>query len=146
MIQHLLEIDVQGKKILDMGCGTAILAILAEMKGAKPIDAIDIDNWCYLNSIENAERNNCHEITVFEGDASLLAGKKYDLIIANINRNILLNDMQSYVDCLLPSGTLLLSGFYTEDIPFIDASCVEKGLTYVKKFERNNWVSLKYVN
>jgi ribosomal protein L11 methyltransferase len=146
MIQHLLEIDVQGKKTLDMGCGTAILAILAEMKGAKPIDAIDIDNWCYLNSIENAERNNCHEITVFEGDASLLAGKKYDLIIANINRNILLNDMQSYVDCLLPSGTLLLSGFYTEDIPFIDASCVEKGLTYVKKFERNNWVSLKYVN
>ena len=146
MIQHLLEIDVLGKKTLDMGCGTAILAILAEMKGAKPIDAIDIDNWCYLNSIENAERNNCHEITVFEGDASLLAGKKYDLIIANINRNILLNDMQSYVDCLLPSGTLLLSGFYTEDIPFIDASCVEKGLTYVKKFERNNWVSLKYVN
>lgn len=146
MIQHLLEIDVQGKKTLDMGCGTAILAILAEMKGAKPIDAIDIDNWCYLNSIENAERNNCHEITVYEGDASLLAGKKYDLIIANINRNILLNDMQSYVDCLLPDGTLLLSGFYTEDIPFIDASCVEKGLTYVKKFERNNWVSLKYVN
>ena len=146
MIQHLLEIDVQEKKTLDMGCGTAILAILAEMKGAKPIDAIDIDNWCYLNSIENAERNNCHEITVFEGDASLLVGKKYDLIIANINRNILLNDMQSYVDCLLPDGTLLLSGFYTEDIPFIDASCVEKGLTYVKKFERNNWVSLKYVN
>ena len=146
MIQHLLEIDVQGKKTLDMGCGTAILAILAEMKGAKPIDAIDIDNWCYLNSVENAERNNCNEITVYEGDASLLAGKKYDLIIANINRNILLNDMQSYVDCLLPGGTLLLSGFYTEDIPFIDASCVEKGLTYVKKFERNNWVSLKYVN
>ena len=146
MIQHLLEIDVLGKKTLDMGCGTAILAILAEMKGAKPIDAIDIDNWCYLNSIENAERNNCHEITVYEGDASLLAGKKYDLIIANINRNILLNDMQSYVDCLLPDGTLLLSGFYTEDIPFIDASCVEKGLIYVKKLERNNWVSLKYVN
>ena len=146
MIQHLLEMDVRGKKTLDMGCGTAILAILAEMKGAKPIDAIDIDNWCYLNSIENAERNNCHEITVFEGDASLLVGKKYDLIIANINRNILLNDMQSYIDCLLPDGTLLLSGFYTEDIPFIDASCVEKGLTYVKKFERNNWVSLKYVN
>ena len=146
MIQHLLEIDVLGKKTLDMGCGTAILAILAEMKGAKPIDAIDIDNWCYLNSIENAERNNCHEITVYEGDASLLAGKKYDLIIANINRNILLNDMQSYVDCLLPDGTLLLSGFYTEDIPFIDASCVEKGLIYVKKLERNNWVSLKYIN
>jgi ribosomal protein L11 methyltransferase len=146
MIQHLLETDVAGKKTLDMGCGTAILAILAEMKGAKPIDAIDIDNWCYLNSIENVERNNCSQITVYEGDAALLEGKKYDVIIANINRNILLNDMQSYVDCLNKNGILLLSGFYNEDIPFIDASCTEKGLTYVKKFERNNWVSLKYLN
>jgi ribosomal protein L11 methyltransferase len=146
MIQHLLEIEVKGMKTLDMGCGTAILAILAEMKGAEPIDAIDIDNWCYLNSIENAERNNCHHITVYEGDAALLEGKKYDLIIANINRNILLNDMQVYVECLNPNATLLLSGFYEEDIPFIDASCTEKGLTYVKKFQRNNWVSLKYVN
>jgi len=146
MIQHLLETDVTGKKTLDMGCGTAILAILAEMKGAQPIDAIDIDNWCYLNSIENVERNNCSQITVYEGEATLLEGKQYDVIIANINRNILLNDMQSYVDCLNKNGILLLSGFYTEDIPFINASCTEKGLTYVKKFERNNWVSLKYVN
>jgi ribosomal protein L11 methyltransferase len=146
MIQHLLETNVEGKKTLDMGCGTAILAILAEMKGAQPIDAIDIDNWCYLNSIENATRNNCNQITVYEGDADLLIGKKYDLIIANINRNILLNDMQTYVDCLNKEGILLLSGFYKEDIPFIDASCTEKGLTYVKKFERNNWVSLKYIN
>ena len=144
--QHLLETNVSNLKTLDMGCGTAILAILAEMKGAKPIDAIDIDNWCYLNSIENAERNNCHEISVYEGDASLLKGNKYDLIIANINRNILLNDMQQYVDCLNKNGILLLSGFYNEDIPFIDESCTEKGLTFVKKFERNNWVSLKYVN
>jgi ribosomal protein L11 methyltransferase len=146
MIQHLLETDVTKKKTLDMGCGTAILAILAEMKGAQPIDAIDIDNWCYQNSIENAERNNCTTISVYEGDASLLRDKKYDLIIANINRNILLNDMQSYVDCLNQNGILLLSGFYTEDIPYIDASCTEKGLTFVKKIERNNWVSLKYVN
>jgi len=146
MIQHLLETDVTGMKTLDMGCGTAILAILAEMKGAEPIDAIDIDNWCYLNSIENAERNNCHEISVYEGDAALLKDKNYDLIIANINRNILLNDMQAYVDCLNKGGILLLSGFYNEDISSIDACCTEKGLTYVKKFERNNWVSLKYVN
>jgi len=143
MIQHLLETDVAGKKTLDMGCGTAILAILAEMKGATPIDAIDIDNWCYLNSIENAERNNCKDITVYEGDAALLVDKKYDVIIANINRNILLNDMKQYVDCLNANGTLFLSGFYTEDIPVITAACTENGLTYVKKFERNNWVALK---
>lgn len=144
MIQHLLEMEIANMKTLDMGCGTAILAILAEMKGAKPIDAIDIDNWCYLNSIENCERNNCSQISVYEGEAALLAGKNYDLIIANINRNILLNDMQTYVDCLNPNGILLLSGFYNEDISFIDASCTEKGLKYDKKFERNNWVSLKY--
>ena len=146
MIQHLLEMDVTNLKTLDMGCGTAILAILAEMKGAKPIDAIDIDNWCFLNSIENCERNNCNNITVYEGDACLLKDKKYDLIIANINRNILLNDMQSYVDCLNENGTILFSGFYEEDIPYINGSCVEKGLIYVKKIQRNNWVSLKYVN
>ena len=144
MIQHLLETDVTDKKTLDMGCGTAILAILAEMKGAKPIDAIDIDNWCYLNSIENAARNNCSHISVFEGDAALLKDKKYDLIIANINRNILLYDLQTYVDCLNSDGILLLSGFYTEDIEAINESCTTKGLEFVKKIERNNWVSLKY--
>ncbi len=146
MIQLLLETNVTNLKTLDMGCGTAILAILAEMKGAKPIDAIDIDNWCYLNSIENVERNNCLEISVYEGDANLLHGKKYDLIIANINRNILLNDMQQYVDCLNKNGILLLSGFYKEDITIINQSCTEKGLSIVKKLERNNWVALKYVN
>ncbi len=144
MIQHILETDCTNKKTLDMGCGTAILAILAEMKGAQPIDAIDIDNWCYLNSIENAERNNCKHISVYEGDADLLVGKRYDIIIANINRNILLNDMQTYVDCLNENGLLFLSGFYTEDIPVISESCVSKGLTYVKQFERNNWVALKF--
>lgn len=144
IIQHLLETDVKNKKTLDMGCGTAILAILAEMKGAHPIDAIDIDNWCYLNSIENAERNNCKHITVYEGDASLLKGKKYDVIIANINRNILLNDMQTYVDCLNENGIIFLSGFYTEDFEAINESCVTKGLTYEKEIVRNNWMSLKY--
>jgi ribosomal protein L11 methyltransferase len=127
-----------------MGCGTAILAILAEMKGAQPIDAIDIDNWCYLNSIENAARNNCQYITVYEGDAALLVDQKYELIIANINRNILLADMPAYTKCLLPGGILLLSGFYEEDIPFLEASCVENGLQYVSKLQRNNWVSLKF--
>lgn len=146
MIQHLLETDVDGKKTLDMGCGTAILAILAEMKGAKPIDAIDIDNWCYLNSIENAGRNNCSHITVYEGDAALLEGKTYDVIIANINRNILLNDMRHYVDSLNEGGILLLSGFYDDDFPAIDESCTSLGLTFVKKLSRNNWISLKYVN
>lgn len=145
VIQHLLELELTNKKTMDMGCGTAILAILAEMKGAKPIDAVDIDNWCYLNSIENTERNNCKHISVYEGDATWLKqGQKYDLFIANINRNILLNDMTSYVNCMNDNATLLLSGFYTEDIPAIQECCENLGLTYLSKKERNNWVALKF--
>ena len=145
MVQHLLDLDLTNKKTLDMGCGTGILAIFAEMKGAQPIDAIDIDNWCYLNSIENVERNNCRHISVFEGDASLLLNKKYDVIIANINRNILINDMSSYMNCLNENGIILFSGFYKEDIPIIDAEVSKYGLILDKVIERNNWVSLKYI-
>jgi ribosomal protein L11 methyltransferase len=145
MVQHLLQLDLTNKKTLDMGCGTGILAIFAEMKGAQPIDAIDIDNWCYQNSLENVERNNCKHISVYEGDASLLMNKKYDVIIANINRNILLNDMASYMNCLNDDGIILFSGFYQEDIPIIDAEVSKYGLTLYKIIERNNWVSLKYI-
>ena len=145
MVQHLLDLDLTNKKTLDIGCGTGILAIFAEMKGAQPIDAIDIDNWCYLNSIENVERNNCKHISVFEGDASLLLNKKYDVIIANINRNILINDMSSYMNCLNENGIILFSGFYKEDIPIIDAEVSKYGLILDKVIERNNWVSLKYI-
>lgn len=146
MIQHILNNDFNGKSVLDMGCGTGVLAILAEMKGATDIDAIDIDNWCYLNSLENVERNNCHNISVYEGDASLLNDKQYDTIIANINRNILLNDMESYVACLNDSGILLLSGFYKDDIPIIKETCNNLGLTCVETIEKNHWVALKFIN
>lgn len=145
MVQHLLELDLTNKKVLDMGCGTGILAIFAEMKGAKPIDAIDIDNWCYLNSIENVERNNCSNIDVYEGEASLLIDQKYDVIIANINRNILLNDMHAYMKCLNKNGVLLLSGFYKEDIDIINAEVSKYNYKIDKTIERNNWVALKYV-
>lgn len=144
MVQHLLQTDLHDKKVLDMGCGTGILAILAEMKGAKPIDAIDIDNWCYVNSIENVERNNCNNIEVYEGDSSFLINKKYDIIIANINRNILLMDMKTYADCLDSKGVLMLSGFYQEDIPVIDDEASRYNLKIETIIERNNWVSLKY--
>ena len=144
MVQHLLQLDLEGKKVLDMGCGTGILAIFAEMKGANPIDAIDIDNWCYENSVENVARNNCKNISVYEGDAALLVDKKYDVIIANINRNILLMDMQAYTNCLNDNGVLLLSGFYQDDIPVIDAEVSKYNLKLETVIERNNWVALKY--
>ncbi|WGD33855.1 50S ribosomal protein L11 methyltransferase [Olleya sp. YS] len=146
MIQHILKNDFKDKSVLDMGCGTAVLAILAEMKGAKPIDAIDIDNWCYLNSLENVERNNCKHVSVFEGDASLLEGKNYDVIIANINRNILLNDIKIYSKCLNPKGSLFLSGFYDTDIPLIEKECLTNNLILKDSLKRNNWVALKFEN
>ncbi len=146
MIQHILKNDLKDKSVLDMGCGTGVLAILAEMKGANPIDAVDFDNWCYLNSIENVERNNCKHITVIEGDASVLINKKYDIIIANINRNILLNDMAIYAACLNKKGLLFLSGFYNDDIPMLQEACEKHMLKFQEKLERNNWVSLKFLN
>jgi ribosomal protein L11 methyltransferase len=145
MIQHLLALDLENKKVLDMGCGTGILAIFAEMKGAQPTDAIDIDSWCYQNSIENVQRNGCKHITVLEGDSSLLKGKKYDVIIANINRNILLSDMKIYTDCLRQEGILLLSGFYKDDIAIIESEVVKHGLVFDKMIQRNSWVALKYL-
>lgn len=146
MIQHILKNDFDGKSVLDMGCGTGVLAILAEMKGAKPIDAIDYDNWCYLNSLENVDRNNCKHITVLEGDANLLEGRSYDVIIANINRNILLNDMEAYVKSLNANGTLFLSGFYVDDIPVIEQACNKHHLKLVETIEKNQWVALKFLN
>lgn len=146
MIQHILKNEFTNKSVLDMGCGTGILAILAEMKGAKPIDAIDYDNWCYLNSLENVERNDCKHITVLEGDAGLLKNRCYDIIIANINRNILLNDINVYVSCLNKNAFLFLSGFYKDDIPSIEGECNTYNLKMVEVIEQNNWVALKFVN
>lgn len=146
MIQHILKNDFKNKSVLDMGCGTGVLAILAEMRGATKLEAIDIDNWCYLNSLENVERNNCNKITVFEGDASLLKGRSFDVIIANINRNILLNDLETYCNCLNPEAQLFLSGFYKDDIQVIEAECNKHGLKRVDTLERNHWVALKFVN
>ena len=145
MLQHILDHDFKGKSVLDMGSGTGVLAILAAMKGAVAIDAIDIDNWCYLNAKENVERNNCSHINVYEGTADLLTDQQYDIIIANINRNILLEDIPTYVKCLKKGGILFVSGFYKEDIPQISERCKEVGLKFEKNLEKNNWVAVKYV-
>ncbi|MBK5192235.1 MAG: 50S ribosomal protein L11 methyltransferase [Flavobacteriaceae bacterium] len=145
MLQFILKNDWEGKTVLDMGCGTGVLAILAEMKGAKKVDAIDIDNWCYLNSLENVVRNNCELISVYEGAAELLEGKHYDMIIANINRNILLEDISKYSECLNPGGKLFLSGFYIEDIPAIEEECNLNGLKIEDELEQENWTALSFI-
>ena len=146
MIQLLLETDLKEKDVLDMGCGTGVLAILAEKLGARHADAIDIDTWCYENSLENVERNSCRNIDVYEGDAKLLEGKEYDVVIANINRNILLQDLDKYAAVLREGGVLLLSGFYEDDISIIKEKCSALKLNFTQKLEKNLWVALKFLN
>ena len=144
MLQQLLPLSLEGAKVLDMGCGTGILAIMAALRGAHDIIAIDIDPWCVENATENVQQNNCSFITIKEGDVSLIAGEQYNLILANINRNILLSDIPAYAQTLLPKGLLLVSGFYEEDLAAIKEKCQEVGLTYISHIERNRWVSAKF--
>lgn len=146
MVRHLLDTDCVGKSVLDMGCGTGILGILAKKKGATRVDAVDIDPGCVLNARDNVERNGCEDIRVFQGDSTVLTGKKYDLILANINRNSLLADIPHYAKCITPGGSLFLSGFYKEDVAAISSRCEAYGLTLEKKLEKNRWIAVKYVS
>ncbi len=143
--EWLLNNDVKNLKVLDMGCGTGILAILAAMRNAQSIDAIDIDEWAYNNAIENVKTNNvADKITIQQGDAALLKGHTYDLILANINRNILLQDMAAYVDSLTEGGTLVVSGIFTEDIPTITEEATKQGLQQVEEKSRNKWARVVF--
>lgn len=146
IIGELLDADLKGKSVLDMGCGTSILAILASMRGADPVTAIDIDDWCVNNSRDNIQLNGLNNINVELGDARLLEGRApFDVIIANINRNILINDMKHYVACMHPGSELYLSGFYVDDIPVIQAEAEKNGLSYVHHKEKNRWAAVKMI-
>lgn len=146
IICELLDADLKDKSVLDMGCGTSILAILASMRGANSVTAIDIDDWCVNNSRDNIALNNIHNIEVELGDASLLEGREaFDVIIANINRNILLADMDRYAACMHKGSELYMSGFYVEDIPFIREKAESLGMTFVHHREKNNWAAVKFV-
>lgn len=145
VIAELLKMELEGKSLLDMGCGTAVLAILAAMRGAKDIVAIDIDTWCTDNSIENIAVNKIEGIDVQLGGAELLTGLHFDIVLANINRNILLADMEHYSACLTSGGELLMSGFYVEDIPLIEAEANRNGLKLVDYKEKNNWAVVKTI-
>ncbi|WP_042372189.1 50S ribosomal protein L11 methyltransferase [Bacteroides neonati] len=145
IIGELLETTLNGKSVLDMGCGTSILAILARLRGAAPCLAIDIDEWCVRNSIENIALNGLTDIEVKEGDASILQGKgPFDVVIANINRNILVNDMKHYIACMQPGSELYMSGFYIDDVPVIRAEAERNGLTFVHQKEKNRWAAVKF--
>jgi ribosomal protein L11 methyltransferase len=146
IIAELLDTDLLGKRVLDMGCGTSILAILASMRGAREVTAIDIDDWCVNNSRDNIALNNCTNITVELGDAHSLAGREpFDVVIANINRNILLADMPAYAAVMKAGSQLLMSGFYVEDIPAIRQMAESLGFRFEHHREKNRWAAVKFV-
>ena len=144
MISFILANSFSNSSVCDIGSGTGVLAILAEKRGANRIDAIDIDNWCYLNSIENIERNNSKNVNVYEGEVHKLMQFTYDNIFANINLNVLLVDIPIYSTMLNTGGLLYLSGFYKKDIKSIEKVAEISNLSLVDSKVKNQWVALKF--
>ena len=144
MLEAILGLDLAGKAALDMGCGTAVLAILAHQKGASRVLAVDVDDWAYANALENKQLNRAGTITVVQGGAEQLPGSgEFDFVFANINRNVLLNDLGRYALCMKPGAWLLMSGFYTDDIPAINNECIRNGLGFHSAAEQNRWAILR---
>lgn len=143
IIQLLKDEELEGKEVMDMGTGTGVLAILCKMKGAKMVDAWDNDNWAFENAKENALNNNA-DINVKLSDASNLS-KNYDLFIANINRNILLQDMNLYANHLKPNGVLLLSGFYDSDVDILIQKAKTNNLELIHHITKENWAALRFI-
>jgi ribosomal protein L11 methyltransferase len=141
MVETILENDMENKTVLDMGCGTGILGILASMKGARKVTAIDIDEWSFTGANENAALNNIENMVVKQGDAGLLGSEKFDVIFANIHKNVLINDLPAYFEVLQPKGLLVMSGFYAEDIPDIKSKAESLGLKDYGFKKKNNWVA-----
>ncbi|MBD5379715.1 MAG: 50S ribosomal protein L11 methyltransferase [Bacteroides sp.] len=143
IIERLLTMELNNKSIIDMGTGTGILAILAAMRGANPVEAIEIDPMAHINAVENVKLNGHPEIDVILGDASALSNiQPADILLANINRNIIVGDMESYSKALKSGGTMILSGFYEEDIPVVAQAAKQYGLKQTDYTTRDRWASL----
>lgn len=143
MISFLLETPLEGQTVLDMGCGTGVLAILAAMRGAAGGEAIDNDTWAYENTVENLQRNTIKNIHALCGGKELLGATTFDIVLANINRNILLDQMAHYAKITSPQGLLFMSGFYEEDVAIIVETAAGLGYHFLEKKSKNNWVALK---
>lgn len=144
MSKTMFELDFKNKSVLDMGCGTGILAILAHQLGAKQIIGIDIDDWSIENSIENSTINNTSDIVFKKGDVSILpTNETFDIILANINKNVLKQDMATYYKCLNQNGFLLLSGFFTADVDELKQLAQSIGFTFIESYNKNEWAVIK---
>jgi ribosomal protein L11 methyltransferase len=147
MVKNQMAIDHRNKRVMDAGCGTAILSVMASKLGAREVEAFDIDEWSVSNGKENIEVNGCTNIRHQQGKLSELSFEgKFDIILANINKNVLLDEMNLYKEYLITGGLLLLSGFYTEDIPDLLDTAAQLGLTEVNRDERENWAALLLIN
>lgn len=144
MMSHLSEINLEGQTVLDMGCGTGILGIYAAMQGAQKITAIDIDSWSFEATVENSRLNNITNLDAFIGDAQLLGKKQFDIILANIQKNIILQDLEKYVSVLNEDGLLILSGFYKNDLEAILGKASELLLMKREIKEQNNWIAISF--
>jgi ribosomal protein L11 methyltransferase len=144
MITQMLSIDFADKHVLDMGCGTGILSIMASMLNALDILAVDIDEWAYQSTIENCLFNHIHNVTSAQGDIEIVNHKHFDIVLANINRNILLDQLFHYSNILSPGGLLLLSGIYNSDLAVIQKAADMNGFENVRLLEKNNWISVLF--
>ncbi|HEY4784594.1 MAG TPA: 50S ribosomal protein L11 methyltransferase [Bacteroidales bacterium] len=144
MIEQMLVLDFKGKQVLDMGCGTGVLSIMASMLKAAQILAIDIDEWAFQSTVENCKVNHVDNVTVDKGDIDLILGKKFDIILANINRNILLNQIPSCSAVLASNGLLLMSGIYRSDFEIIKDTALSNGFKYICLSEKNNWIAILF--
>lgn len=146
MVKNQLSIDHKGKRVMDAGCGTAILSVIAAKRGAAEVEAFDIDEWSIVNGNENAEVNHCRNIRIQQGTITQVSlSGKFDIILANINKNVLLDEIKLYQGYLISGGLLLLSGFFTEDIGDLKTEAVKFGLTEIRRDEKENWASLLLV-
>lgn len=144
VIELMLDLPFENKRVLDMGCGTGILAIFSELLGAKEILAVDNDEWAVNNTIENIRKNKCKNINVMSGEVEVLENLSFDVILANINRNVLLQDIQHYRSGLTDKGKLILSGFYTDDLSIIENETKKHGLQLKRKVIKNNWIAAEF--
>jgi ribosomal protein L11 methyltransferase len=145
MLSSMRAIDFTGKSVLDMGSGTGVLAIFAAMKGAERIEAIDIDEWCSINAKENAERNHVPQIVIKQGGKEAIGDLKVDVLLANINRNILIDQFADYARVTKSGGELHISGFYGTDVPVLNEAAEKHGFVFESKNELNKWTTVKYL-